>query len=369
MEIKTTVVLVFGLIIFFCRIGNTTPRFITNPAYSQQPKWLYFVFLMMRIKNLLRIGVFEGMDIEAQRTLAFSNAAYFLVGSLMVLYSGLRLAVQGPSGFATPAAWIPVGISATAVLCVFLNSSQYYLTSRVVFVISWILLALLGPPVLAGTRPTSYFTYAYLAIFFSPIVQLFFSFDKERFFYFLFTLVFFLFVVFSVDILLLFDSRPDAGVPLVKTTIGMRVNYLVYWAFINILIFYVLRINRQYYYKLKEKNELIHQQNEELAAQQELLQNHNAELEKHVTQRTLVLKEQNNRLTEYAFMNAHILRAPISRIRGLINLFEVTNDPCEGAKIRELISTQMKELDEAVSSIGKKLDELPIDSQARLSDK
>jgi len=195
-------------------------------------------------------------------------------------------------------------------------------------------------------------------------VQLLFSFDKERFYYVTFLLFFFFYTAFTIDLLYLFDG-PGSTVPLVTSTVGLRVNFLVYWIFINALVFYVLRINRQYFHKLTENNEVIRQQNEELAAQQELLQSNNQELERRVDERTQVLKEQNARLTEYAFMNAHILRAPICRIRGLVSLFEVTDNPGECHKIRELISTQMKELDEAVSSIGQKLEELPGDSADR----
>lgn len=54
-------------------------------------------------------------------------------------------------------------------------------------------------------------------------------------------------------------------------------------------------------------------------------------LEQRVKERTVELQNRNEQLTEYAFINSHLLRSPVSKILGLINLLEVDQhgDPKE----------------------------------------
>jgi signal transduction histidine kinase len=49
--------------------------------------------------------------------------------------------------------------------------------------------------------------------------------------------------------------------------------------------------------------------------------NSNETLEVAVKKRTIELELQNEQLTEYAFINSHLLRAPLARILGIANLF------------------------------------------------
>ncbi|HRE65554.1 MAG TPA: hypothetical protein PLM56_03450 [Cyclobacteriaceae bacterium] len=61
-------------------------------------------------------------------------------------------------------------------------------------------------------------------------------------------------------------------------------------------------------------------------------------------------------MQEYTFFNAHILRAPISRIRGLLTLLSLKVNPEEEKQVRELLVASMNELDQAVKSINSKLE-------------
>ena len=78
-------------------------------------------------------------------------------------------------------------------------------------------------------------------------------------------------------------------------------------------------------------------------------------LEEKVTTRTQLLLEQNNQLREYTYFNAHILRAPVSRIRGLLYLLSVETPPDEEKRIRSLLAESMTELDQAIKAINDKL--------------
>lgn len=68
----------------------------------------------------------------------------------------------------------------------------------------------------------------------------------------------------------------------------------------------------------------LRQQAKEIARMNELL-------EQRVKERTVELQNRNEQLTEYAFINSHLLRSPVSKILGLINLLEVDQhgDPKE----------------------------------------
>ncbi len=86
--------------------------------------------------------------------------------------------------------------------------------------------------------------------------------------------------------------------------------------------------------ELVSKSNEVETMNEELNALNEELQTINETLEQRVEERTHQLEIQNQQLREYAFINSHVLRAPLARIRGLLYL--MTHDP-NATNDRELI--------------------------------
>ncbi len=78
----------------------------------------------------------------------------------------------------------------------------------------------------------------------------------------------------------------------------------------------------------------------------------NASLEELVDQRTQVLQEQNKKLSEYAFFNAHKLRAPLARIMGLVNLLKKNSNLKEQPTILTHLSKSSEDLDTVVRSIS-----------------
>lgn len=92
--------------------------------------------------------------------------------------------------------------------------------------------------------------------------------------------------------------------------------------------------------------------NEELNALNEELMTVNEGLEKAVMDRTSTLQMQNEQLAEYAFINSHLLRAPIARILGLANIIthEVKLD--KDKQMLEALHITTQELDEIVRKIS-----------------
>nr|WP_236676355.1 GAF domain-containing protein [Chryseolinea lacunae] len=82
----------------------------------------------------------------------------------------------------------------------------------------------------------------------------------------------------------------------------------------------------------------------------------NEVLEDRVKHRTEELEAQNKRLSEYAFINSHLLRGPLSRILGLINLLDHDKDLKESDLIVPLRKSG-EELDQIVRKITEALND------------
>ena len=106
--------------------------------------------------------------------------------------------------------------------------------------------------------------------------------------------------------------------------------------------------------ELSERNVEIKVVNEELASVNDTLKAVNNNLEDTVKKRTQELEAQNKQLTEYAFINSHLLRAPLSRILGLSQLIskEVTS-----VREQELVDALTRSTNE-MDSIIRKISEL-----------
>lgn len=83
-----------------------------------------------------------------------------------------------------------------------------------------------------------------------------------------------------------------------------------------------------------------------LYAYQRELQN---ELKKHIFQ----LEKKNKQLTEYAFLNSHLLRAPLAKILGFIQLCKDEHKSSEQEEIMEKLKDSCEEFDKTVNLIGK----------------
>jgi signal transduction histidine kinase len=113
----------------------------------------------------------------------------------------------------------------------------------------------------------------------------------------------------------------------------------------NLEINYLMEQVRERNIELVEKTNEIETMNEELISM-------NESLEETVQKRTSELETQNKQLTEYAFINSHILRAPLARILGLSYLFssEVTAD--KDKQLLEALIVSSKELDLIIRKIS-----------------
>lgn len=95
----------------------------------------------------------------------------------------------------------------------------------------------------------------------------------------------------------------------------------------------------------------IRELNEELSASNEELSTISEDLEVRVKKRKSEIREKINQLTEYAFVNSHILRAPVTRISGLLNIWQLETSDEEKEKISTMLHLSLDELKSITSRI------------------
>jgi len=114
------------------------------------------------------------------------------------------------------------------------------------------------------------------------------------------------------------------------------------------------QIRNQNHELIEQRNE-IKTLNEELSATNEELLTMNESLDVSVKSRTKELEQQNEQLTEYAFINSHLLRAPLARILGLSYLISKNKDGPNDPKIIEALLQSTDELDAITRRISELL--------------
>lgn len=115
--------------------------------------------------------------------------------------------------------------------------------------------------------------------------------------------------------------------------------------------------------EISQQNELLNfqqmeifEKSEELLKQKEEIQSINESLEIRVQERTGALEAKNKQLAEYAFINSHVLRSPVSTMMGLINLISYAKLQEDDRKIYEHMKETAQILDHVVFKINSAID-------------
>jgi GAF domain-containing protein len=112
---------------------------------------------------------------------------------------------------------------------------------------------------------------------------------------------------------------------------------------------------RQQNFDLVEKNHEIGALNEELTSANDQLADLNKNLEDAVRKRTRELEFQNQQLTEYAFINSHLLRAPLARILGLAQVITREVGTVREKELLVALEQSAHELDQIIRKISELL--------------
>jgi len=111
------------------------------------------------------------------------------------------------------------------------------------------------------------------------------------------------------------------------------------------------------YEKTKLINSALEATQEELTQAHNVLSELNTNLEDKVKQRTEELESRNKLISEYAYINAHKMRASVARFIGLHSLFEMAEDLGEREYYIDLMSEVAHDLDGVTREISEILDE------------
>lgn len=92
-------------------------------------------------------------------------------------------------------------------------------------------------------------------------------------------------------------------------------------------------------------------------------------LKEKVSERTMELSIKNDQLNEYAFINAHKLRAPVARIMGLVNVYELKDSDFNITKLFDMLKQEVHALDLIVRSITDAVEEKKVFTREDVSNK
>jgi len=238
---------------------------------------------------------------------------------------------------------IPIVIS-ICFFCLWLNKMNYTLLSRNLFLVSWPLLLQLIPIKLIDSPIDYILAFPIGLIFHSILVQLMLSHRKEKFYYWSWLILNFATIFFMSYILDFFDNDHSNPKNLVFDKF-YKLDSILYWLLFNMVVFFVILELERNIQKILNANLLIEEQKFELNTI-------NDNLEEIITQRTMALEEQNKKLRNYAFYNAHLLRGPFCRIQGLINVRELNNESKEEEEfIKVMLNKSIEELDSRIQEI------------------
>ena len=133
------------------------------------------------------------------------------------------------------------------------------------------------------------------------------------------------------------------------------IDYVINLIFLGIFMVFFKRNFDSERDKLDARNQDLEELNRQLSDQSYMLEKTNMEvqsmrdsLQEIILERTRELEEENKKLIEYAFINAHLIRAPLTNIMGAVQL--KSDDP----NLRE-IEKGIQEMDEVLKKIAKVL--------------
>jgi hypothetical protein len=254
-------------------------------------------------------------------------------------------------------------------LCIgflFLNKWGLTTLSRILFLISWILMLHILPIIIHESPSDYYFAFPIGIIFHSTLIHISFSSKEEPRKFWVFMMGNFGLLLLCKQILVANDVMPEFQ-NVLRSDPYYALDYILYWLLFNLLTFYLLYVFDSYVNGLGQANALIGNQREELSVKNDELkkavisleqvnqrvEDLNKNLEIKVLERTKELEIKNEQLVQYAYMNAHKLRGPFCRVKGLVMLKDLISKSSteEERLIDSLLSESLKELDDVTHKI------------------
>lgn len=137
-----------------------------------------------------------------------------------------------------------------------------------------------------------------------------------------------------------------------KKVILIIIAFVVIFGALMVIILRFYRLRKVLSSKLEESYTTLREQHNSILELNKELKSINEMLEEKVKERTNILEERNTQLTEYAFINSHLLRAPLSQIQGLSHLLTRENLNVKDRNLVVALSKSADELDKIIKKIS-----------------
>ncbi|MEQ8245677.1 hypothetical protein [Fulvivirga sp.] len=294
--------------------------------------------------RISRFGVKSENEDDISRRVVFSNVIFISLPVVYIIFMIIDL-----ESYLIPISQLRFDqfvVPIVILICfcgLYLNKKGITTLSRVLFIIVWPLLLHLIPIKLLFSPSDYMLAYPFGIVFHGLLIQLMFSFKHEKVLFSLFMLINAIGMISFPALLVYFDS--DNDIP--RAIVNYRYYFfdgILYWLLFNLVIFYIMHIIESNIQRINDAKLLIENQKEELDSI-------NQNLEMLIEQRTKSLLEQNNKLQKHAFFNAHLLRGPFCRIKGLVNLQELSSEKDDLDAIKIRLEESLSELDSRLHEI------------------
>jgi hypothetical protein len=163
----------------------------------------------------------------------------------------------------------------------------------------------------------------------------------------------------SIATMLIIQYTYTAGEPLV----AIPGDFIYYWNifFTGALILLVMYIFKSGYERTQKK---LLTQHDVIAHQKEEIEVINNNLEQIIVDRSEKIKDQELRITKFAFINAHKVRSPLARIMGLLNLIHLEKDKVSALEeYLPTLRTNAEELNEMLREVSETLNGINVDKK------
>jgi hypothetical protein len=324
---------------------------------------------MAERENIFQRIIHQGATPHAfdfkNRRIIYANIIYL---SLPVVYIAFVLIDYKTYLEPSKLAWDQFIFLVEILICavgIYLNRKGHFNISRFLFLITWPFLLHLIPIWHQQTPSDYFFAFPVGIIFHSILIQLMISARNEKVLFAVAMVINFSLLIFSIDLLVLFQfNTPQPILDMVQESMYLM-DAILYWLLFSLVTFLLIYIIELLLEKVQQSQLTIEEQQKELLAVNEELRgtnenlvtlndtiaNWNESLEKTIVQRTREVEAQNLKLKDIAFFNAHKLRAPYCRIKGLLALLELITDEEEKTKIKNLLMISLNEFDSVVQEI------------------
>jgi hypothetical protein len=310
------------------------------------------------LNNVLFSGASDQIKRHLSRRIVFSNVIFLTLVVVYVTFilMDFQVYLQWPGQLKIDQLTIPMMVL-YCLLGLYLNRIGFSYISRVLLVVLWPLFMHIIPIILLQTPADYYLAFPIGIIFHAVLIQLVISFRSEKITYYTLMALNFLMILYAKEILLTFDHEADAvSSGGVVGSVYYTLVAILYWLLFNAITFYVTRVLDRLIDKNDSQHTLLKQNNHVLLELNRKIEHTNRSLEYEVKKRTSELQKTNVALTSYAYYNAHQIRGPFCRIKGILMLRKLKAIDPEDFDCKMDLSLQ--QLEDAINQMQEHLNEV-----------